>query len=167
MMKALKLKSLDAVIADVDKVQARHIGVAAQKGHIRALELLWGREVEEYFSLRPTPFTERERQHMRDLLQRYGIDVVNALIPWSIRFWKTVEHAGYMYNLPPTPVFTSFYANRDKFISAKADYDKRQEAEREELRKTKEWVEQPVVKPQKSLLEMFEEERKKLREQKV
>lgn len=165
MTKVLKLKSLDAVIGNVDKTQARHLSVAAQKGELRALELLWGREVEEHFSLRPVSFTARERQHVRDLVQRYSATVINDLIPWAIRFWKTVEHAGYMYNLPPTPVFTSFYTNRDKFISAKADYDKRQEEERKELQKTREWVEKPIVKPQKSLLEMFEEERRKLREQ--
>ena len=164
-MKLLKLRSLDSVIGEVDKVQSRHLSIAALRGEIRALELLWCREVEEQFTLRILSFTGRERQHMRDLVQRYGAETVNALIPWAIRFWKTVQHEGYAFNLPPTPVFTNFYANRDNFISAKAEYDARQEQDRKEAEKTRAWVEQPVIKPQRSLIEMFEEERRKLREQ--
>ena len=134
------------------------------KGSVRTLEQLWGGELAKQHGVKAAPFTGRDWGNMKDLLTRYGAQTLNSLIPWAIRFWKTVQTAGYFYNLPPTPVFTSFYANRDKFISAKTEYDARQEQERKEAEKTREWLEQPVVKPQKSLMEMFEEERRKLRE---
>lgn len=151
------IDSIRTVINSVDKNQSRIAKIRALNGSVRAVSTIWHeKKAEVYGDTVWQSFTGKDLGNFKDLIKRYGAQDTIALIEWTVENWKRLINLPYL-RLPPTPVVSSFYAQREQIIAAW------QESKKVSVMPELKMPEMPVDPPgtiQKSLVELLLEKRK-------
>ena len=152
---------MGTILAIADRINKRHEEVIQKRaltGNVRALILTWQRAVGDKFKIQTGDFTARSRGNMQDLLSRFGAETSVNIIEWAVENWKTLAETKYM-KLPPLPVFVDFYYNRERIL---ATWEESKKRGRRAYFDTKPIEPEPeITTPQKTLTEIFAEEKKK------
>ena len=154
-------------IIDLKKeIDARHgatIGRRSQEGNIRALELLWGKEMRDSYNLPTPPFTAQMRGNLRHLIKEYGS--IAKYISRIIRQWSTVRRELNLFGISPHPYFPHFFIHRAMMIShlQLAELDTSEQQRKIAILSRKEGNNSSAGN-RPSLTEMVKEERRKIYE---
>ena len=151
----------EAIPAIADRINKRHevvIQKRALMGNVRGLILTWQRAVRDRFKIHVDDFTARGRGNVQDMLGRFGPETSVEIIEWAVENWRTLVDTKYM-KLPPLPVFTDFYYNRERILVAWEESKKRSKRAYIDARPVEPGAE--ITTPQKTLTEILAEEKKK------
>ena len=162
---------MDNLMAIENGVKEKHktaLVKKSQEGNIRAIELRWAQEVLDAHDFRPPVFTDKERGHVSDLIQRMGGETTVKLIVWAARTWRSHLPHPSLAGIPPLPIFQFLYFRRDIFLVIMMDSEKRQETfQKDHQIATQKREEGKLERPKVSLVEMFEQAREKIKRGKL